>query len=129
LVAFGLAGYFIVSTLTLPLVRHVWVGDVPVFALVQMPKTLVAEWVRTGVIMPLMRQLGGSSGSFSPDYGRAGPYALVVAYLVPLSVAVLCRALSKRRPSFRATGVLLAAECVDLAAVEIFTHCRGLCIY
>ena len=61
-------GYFLISALTLPFIGKVWFGEIPVLGLIQLPKVAVAKFFRKEVVMDLIRLLGFSSGSFSPDY-------------------------------------------------------------
>src|SRR5262245_26752258 len=76
------AGYWILSCLTLPFVGRFWWGEIPVLGIIQVPKLLVAGWLRVHVVMKGVTLLGFSSGSFSPDYILARPYALIIAYLI-----------------------------------------------
>src|SRR4028119_924563 len=75
----AVTAYFVASILTLPFLDALWLGEVPVLALVQVPKTAFAGWLRTDVVMPAIVALGQSRGSFSPDYLLARPYALALA--------------------------------------------------
>lgn len=79
-------GYGALSCLTVPFTRHFWIGEIPTLALIQMPKILMAEWLRTHVVMEMVKFLGFSSGSFSPDYILARPYALALAYLLVMVI-------------------------------------------
>ena len=77
-------GYCTLSSLTLPLMSGVWLGELPLLALIQLPKIAVANWLRVHVVMKAMKPLGLSRGNFSPDYVFARPYALAIVYLVTL---------------------------------------------
>src|SRR3954468_21215999 len=77
-----LTAYFVVSIITLPFLDALWLGELPLPGIVQLPKTAFAGWLRTAVVMPALGPLGRSRGSFSPDYMTARPYALAIAYLV-----------------------------------------------
>src|SRR5262245_60626594 len=68
--------YFVISMATLPFIDALWLSELPVLAVPQLPKLLIAGWFRTGVVMPAISGLGLSSGSYSPDYIMARPYAL-----------------------------------------------------
>ena len=92
----GLVLYFVICMATLPFVDALWLGELPVLAVLQMPKLSTASWLRTGVVMPTIRGLGLSSGSFSPDYVMARPYALALAYIMAV-VAVLVAAWVRTR--------------------------------
>jgi hypothetical protein len=74
----------IISILTLPLMNVVWLGEIPLLALIQLPKIAVASWLREHVVMEVIKILGWSKGSFSPDYMTARPYGLGLAYSIPL---------------------------------------------
>jgi hypothetical protein len=47
-------GYFTLTCLTLPFAGRVWWGEIPVLALIQIPKIAAAEWLRTHVVMELI---------------------------------------------------------------------------
>jgi hypothetical protein len=81
--------YLVVSSLTLPFLDSVWVGKVPVVALIQLPKTQLANWLMDHGIIPAIRMLGLSPGSPSPEQIMARPYALVAAYLIPFGLLLL----------------------------------------
>ena len=126
-------GYFVASIVTLPFLDAVWFSEVPVLALVQLPKTALAGWLRTDVVMPAISALGMSRGSFSPDYLMARPYALALAYASVVlgvgAVALWDRRQSDRRPRRRAWIALLAAAATDFAATLWFAGGPGLTIY
>ena len=81
--------YCIVCSLTLPFVNALWLGEIPPLAIVQLPKIQLADWLRSGLVMRAIEALGYSRGSFSPDYIRARPYALAIAYLIPLGLVIV----------------------------------------
>jgi hypothetical protein len=126
------AGYFVVSIVTLPFLDAVWFGELPLLALVQLPKTALAGWLRTDVVMPAIAALGLSRGSFSPDYVMARPYALALAY-VPVVLGVVAIMLwTRRRPDRwprRWGWIALAAAATDFAATLWFAGGPGLTVY
>jgi hypothetical protein len=60
---------------------RVWLGEIPLLALWQLPKTFLATWFRKHWVMSGIKWAGLSSGSFSPDYIAARPYGLAIVYL------------------------------------------------
>lgn len=86
------AGYYLLSALSLPLVNRVWLGELPLLALIQLPKMLLKGFIQHG-LMYLMRMLGQSSGSFSPDYLATQGLAVVLMALVPMLVVISALAL------------------------------------
>ncbi len=124
-------GYFVVSLVTLPFIDSLWISELPVLALVQVPKTTLAEWMLSGVVLPAIRAMGMSRGSPSPDLMLARPYAMALAYLVVLVlVSLFWVALSRAR---RYTHWLLWAMLL-LAAIDHFVllyhaNTPGLSIY
>src|SRR5690349_13927469 len=79
-------GYCAISCLTLPFISRLWLGELPVLAVIQFPKLAIAGWLRTHVVMEAITFLGFSSGSFSPDYMLARPYALAIVHLIPMVI-------------------------------------------
>lgn len=122
----------VLSCLTLPFMGRVWLGELPVLAVIQLPKILVAGWLRTHVVMEAITLLGLSQGSFSPDYILARPYALALAYMIPmaiLGVIILRRcSFSDERLRFVAVAALVLAV-LDYACTLTFADGRTLTIY
>jgi len=113
-------GYCTLSCLTLPFVGLVWLGELPVLALVQLPKIALAGWLRTQVVMKAITFLGFSRGSFSPDYILARPYALAITYLIPVIILLF---IGQRlvRPVDARRGFVMLALLVAMAADYVFT--------
>jgi hypothetical protein len=76
----GGIGYCVLSIVTLPFVNVIWLGEVPLFLVFQVPKMFLALWLRKNVVMETIKMFGYSKGSFSPDYLMARPYGLGLAY-------------------------------------------------
>ncbi|MBA2706353.1 MAG: hypothetical protein H0U59_00930 [Gemmatimonadaceae bacterium] len=131
LVLKSLAGYLAVSTITIPFLKAIWLGELPLLALIQVPKISMANWIRVDVVMRAINWLGLSSGSFSPDYGRARPYGLAIAYLVPLAIVsgVVWVRTRMQQPYRRWTCVLLGAAVVDYAMTMIFADGPSVSMY
>lgn len=127
-----LTTYFVISIITLPFLDALWLGELPLLALVQLPKTAFAGWLRTAVVMPALGTLGLSRGSFSPDYMTARPYALAITYLLVLGLvfAPLCIRRSRMTPSRRrwACAALVAAV-VDFVFTLWFAGGPRLTVY
>lgn len=127
----SLIAYCVVCTLTIPFMNAIWSGEVPLLALVQLPKIEYAQWLRSGLVMQAIRWLGLSRGSFSPDYTLARPYGLAIAYLFPLAVlATVVWMRTRMAPPYRRlTIALLVVAAIDFAATLYFAHQRYLTIY
>jgi hypothetical protein len=123
--------YCVVSSLTIPFAGLLWLGEVPLLALVQLPKIGIAEWLRSGPVMGAIRSLGLSGGSFSPDYILARPYALALVYLLPLiGLAVVLRLREGRTGSLRPMTLALTGVAVlDYVLTLVFGSCRSFTIY
>jgi hypothetical protein len=80
----GVIAACLLSTATLPFIGKVWLGEIPVLVITQVPKVTVARWLREEVVMKVIRAQGWSSGSFSPDYTEARTWGLLLAYLPPV---------------------------------------------
>lgn len=125
-------GWCALSCLTLPFIGRVWLGQVPILAVIQLPKIAIAGWLRTHVVMETITFLGFSRGSFSPDYILARPCALALAYLIPLAFIGV---VSLRRFRFRdeQLGFLAVAlpvmAVIDYVCTLIFADGRSLTIY
>ena len=126
-----LTAYFVISSITQPLMNALWIGELPVLALPQVPKVEIANSMRRHVVMPMLRACGWSLGSFSPDYSRARPYALALAYGIVLAVAVGTARFAGPTPSRRRRWMLIAAAAglVDFAMTLWLAAGPGLSIY
>jgi hypothetical protein len=123
--------YCIISILMLPLMNALWLGEIPILALIQLPKVAVASWLREHVVMEMIKMLGWSKGSFSPDYIMARPYGLGLAYSIPLilvSLSLLLPGCSAGRHR-RLTLILFAALLVDGVFTYFFTNRRSFSLY
>lgn len=125
-------GWCALNCLTLPFIGRVWLGELPVLAVIQLPKIAVAGWLRTHVVMDVITFLGFSRGSFSPDYILARPYALALAYLIPMAVIGVSSLrrfrFSDERRGF-VTVAFLSAAALDYVFTLIFADGRLLTIY
>jgi hypothetical protein len=123
--------YGIMSMLSLPFLNSLWFGEIPVVTVVQVPKITFAIWLRNVMVMDLMTPLGLSRGSFSPDWTAARPYALAVAYLVPLTIllAVVWRRTRFAPPIRVWIWMLLLVAFADFLMTLRFANGPGLTIY
>lgn len=127
-----LTGYCVFSTLTLPFISSLWLGELPLLAFIQVPKVSVAGWLRTEVVMEAIRILGLSKGSFSPDYSMARPYALAITYLIPMAIIAVI-SWHSLRPVHQKRGlavlVFFIAAAIDYVFTLIFAQGQSLTIY
>lgn len=123
--------YCVLSLATLPFLGAIWLGELPVLVVPQLPKLWLAGWLRTEVVMPAIAALGLSAGSFSPDYALARPYALAAAYLIAVGAIVALAWARTRlaRPYGRWAALLgLVAACDGLLTL-VFAQRPGLTVY
>jgi hypothetical protein len=122
--------YFFASILTLPFIDALWFGEVPVLALIQLPKIAPAGWLRSDVVMPAIRAMGLSRGSFSPDFILARPYGLAIAYVLILGVVFVVLWISGQMSrSSRWVWITLGAALIDFVFTLWFAGGPGLTIY
>ncbi|HEV8292519.1 MAG TPA: hypothetical protein VGP94_11380 [Tepidisphaeraceae bacterium] len=126
-----MVGYFSLSLLTLPILDWWWIGDLAVLALVQVPKLGLANWLLDHAAIPLIRMLGLSRGSISPDIILTRPYAMAAAYLIPLTLLLVIVGVRTRMS--RSLGlwecVLVILAIIDFYCTFLFAHRPGLDIY
>jgi hypothetical protein len=127
--------YCAVSLATLPFMNAVWLGELPLLAVPQVPKVALANWLRSDVLIPAAGQLGLSRGSWSPDWSLTRPYALALAYLLVLGLLAAIAAVTRpSRPAGRPVGrawqgLLLVAFLVDYSATLSFADGPILRVY
>ncbi|WP_010586633.1 hypothetical protein [Schlesneria paludicola] len=126
-----IAGYLIISSVTIPFAGRYWYGELPILALIQLPKLLPAEWLRTHVVMPLIRALGMSAGSFSPDYLMARPYALLLSYLIPAVIlaGLLATSHPPGRTIWRWYFIVVVLMTIDGMVMLAFGNTRTFTMY
>jgi len=126
-----LIGYYIVCTITLPFVDSWWLGEIPPLAIVQIPKLQLAGWLRTDVVMVAIRRLGWSRGSFSHDYIAASPYALAIAYAIPMIVVIVPIWVRTRlvHPYRGLVALLLIAAGLAFSCTIVYGSQRSLTLY
>ena len=127
----AITGYFVASSLTLPLLDALWLGELPLLAIVQVPKMELARWLQSDVVRPTMAALGLSQGSPSRDHFMTRPLALAIVYVLVLGpvLTVLWRSGRMTRSSrFWACIVLLAAA-IDFVLTLRLAGGPGLTIY
>lgn len=128
--------YFLVSIITIPFAGSLWWGEMPLLALIQVPKLSSAIWFRTSVVMPWIVKLGYSAGSFSPDYLLARPYGLLfpyalflIAMLLVLGVRFALVPRSQRRRTAVPFMVSLLLAIIDYLMILRFAGGPGFSMY
>ena len=126
-----LIGYFLACSATVPFMNALWLGELPLLALPQVPKTSWANWLRVEAVIPAIRLLGLSKGSYSPDWSNAGPWALAIAYLtVPgLLICLVCVRMGMKGRYRKWIAILAAVALVDYVMTLTFARGPGLSIY
>lgn len=126
-----IAGYLVVSSVAMPFVGLFWLGELPVLALIQVPKLWLATWLRTHVVMPAISALGLSAGSFSPDYLMARPYGVLLAYLIAATIlaGLLTTCQQPRTTIWKWYLVVVALMTVDALVILAFGSTRSLSMY
>lgn len=64
-----------------------WIGELPLMVLIQIPITASAHWCRDHVVIPVIRWAGYSL-SASPESIMARPYGLALVYFPILAIAI-----------------------------------------
>ena len=92
--------YYALSALTMPFINKLWVGEVPLLAIIQLPKAVLKSGIQT-VLMSALSALGLSRGSFSPDYLATHMWALGLAMLIPTLLVIGAISLPRNLPNKR----------------------------
>jgi hypothetical protein len=127
----SVVAYLVTSIVTLPFLDSFWLGEFPVFALPQISKTELASWLTNRVILDLLRPLGWSSGSWSPDLIMAKPVGLALAYALPIGIVL---AIVGWRTRFAAPyrywlAAIVALAVIDFMMMRCYASGPGLSIY
>ena len=126
-----LTTYFVISIVTIPSVNSIWIGELPVLALIQCPKTVPANSMRYYYAARLAKKLNISKGSFSPDYEFARPFALIIVYAFPLLILMFFYTLfvKDKKGTVKYVLILLFFAVLDCLYTLYFSHTPSLTIY
>lgn len=110
-------GYFVISSLTLPFLDRVWLGEIALLAVIQLPKVILARWCQDELVIRGMHWAGLSRGSPSPDSIASRPWGLLLAYVLALAPVFACVWFrTGTQPSYRRLAWILAG----LAVIDYF---------
>lgn len=80
---FCVCAYYLLSALTLPFVNKIWLGEAPLLAPIQFPKTFLKSVVQHEGLLPFINWAGWSRGSASPDYAMTQGWAMGIMVCLP----------------------------------------------
>ncbi len=125
----GASVYYAVSACTLPFADSVWMGEIPLLAIPQLPKSLVHEYAQD-FLMWLLRITGFSSGSPSPDMITTHSYAMLAITTLPLTLLIGLATLTRSLRSVRRPFLLLVLLAGIDAGVSVwFDQTSNLSLY
>lgn len=108
-----LTGYYAISAATLPFADSVWFGEMPVFAVWQLPKIFLHSYAQT-FFMWILSVTGWSAGSPSPDMMATQPYAMTAMVMLPGCMPLLLAAVSRSLKNVRVPAIIL----LNLAVID-----------
>lgn len=109
------ATYYLLSALTLPFVNKIWLGEIPLLALFQLPKSVLKSVVHPP-LLSAMGFLGLSYGSASPDYGATHGWAMAIMVTLP-ALLIVGLLLMPRQLLQRRILVVVILVCAGIDAV------------
>lgn len=123
--------YSVLSMATIPFIDSIWLGEIPLLAIIQCPKTMPANLIRSYYASDLAKIIGTSKGSFSPDYLAVRPYALLAVYLLPLSALIggYVLLIKNKKGTGKYLIALILLSVLDYFCTLHFAHTPGLTIY
>ena len=121
--------YYVVSALSLPFAGRFWVGELPVLAVPQLPKSFLKSAFQH-LLLGMVEALGLSRGSRSPDYLATHDLALGLMLALPAVALAVALLLPKRVPNrgWWIAAVLLGAA-IDAAVTFWFDHSFSLKLF
>ncbi len=111
----SMTAYFLLSCATLPFLDSLWLGELPVFTVLQVPKVDWAIWLLNVILRKVMWPIGLSISEIT-----ARPYVLALTYLLP--VGLLCAIVWRR--TRMAAPYRFWASTVVVAAIFDFVMMR-----
>ncbi len=124
-----LIAYYAFSSLTLPFADKFWFGELPPFAIPQLPKSWGCHFVRQRLIQ-LTMHLGIDKGSASPNSIAMQPWAFGIVFVTP-TIALLgfLAACQRIKDCRRWILALLAAAVIDAMVTVWFDKTSRLSIF
>ena len=121
--------YYVVSSLTLPLADEIWLGELPLMAIPQLPKSWLFSTARQYLII-LTQAMGVDRGSPSPNMIAMTPWAFAIVFIAPTALAIAATAICRRlRPCWPWIWRLMALATVDAVITIWFDQTSRLSIF
>lgn len=113
--AVGACFYYIISAITLPFANIAWVGEIPVFTILQIPKRILKSVVHD-IFLHAVHSFGWSRGSASPDYAMTHPWAMTFMLTIP-ALLLICPISYFRSGRTRSALIVAVVVCGAIDAV------------
>ncbi|WP_339748152.1 hypothetical protein [uncultured Rubinisphaera sp.] len=84
----GACVFYILSAITLPFANKVWIGEMPIFGLLQLPKAFLKSVIHDALLIAV-QQFGWSAGSRSPDYIMTHLWAMISMTVGPALILLI----------------------------------------
>jgi hypothetical protein len=113
----SMTAYFVLSSATLPFLDSLWLGELPVFAVLQVPKVGWAIWLLNVILRKVMWPIGLSINEIA-----ARPYVLALAYLLPVCFlwAIVWRRTRMAAPYRFWAGVVVVSAMFDFVMMRVY---------
>ena len=122
-------GYYVVSALSLPFAGSFWIGELPILAVLQLPKSFLKSAFQH-LLLWMVEVLGLSRGSRSPDYLATHDLALGLMLAFPAVAIVGALLLPKRVPNRGWwIGAVLLGAALDAAVTFWFDRSFSLKLF
>jgi hypothetical protein len=115
------AGYWCLSVLTLPFVDIFWMGEMAIFAPIQLPKSWLKSQVQD-MMVSLLPALGLDRGSPSPNLILTHPWAMGVMLAAP-AILLLCLLVSVPSVPHRHRRILIVLLLAGADAAVTVAFC------
>tara|TARA_R100000789_G_C3005279_1_gene149884 strand:+ start:408 stop:893 length:486 start_codon:yes stop_codon:yes gene_type:complete len=80
--------FYILSAITLPFANKVWIGEIPILGLLQLPKAFLKSVIHDALLIAV-QQFGWSAGSQSPDYIMTHLWAMIIMTVGPALILLI----------------------------------------
>lgn len=121
--------YYLCSACTLPFGQRLWLGELPVLAVVQLPKVFLKSLIHS-LLLSAMHALGWSRGSASPDFiathGWAMGFMVSLPAIALLVILCLIGVFPYRR---RLISLMTVCALIDAVVTLWFDHVSNLKLF
>jgi len=120
--------YYAMSALTLPFVNRLWLGEIPLLAIFQLPKSFLKSIIQK-ILLSMIHFFGLSHGSTSPDYAATHGWAMIATVTLPALFVIAVFSLMRSSAHRHLLAAILICTGLDAVVTLWFDSASNLKLY